>query len=94
VGPIWRGGDRGEPELLESAYEASFTIANRHGSIRTIAFSAISTGVYGFPKPKAAQIALRAMIAHEPEFESITACLFDDENVQIYTETLERMGPE
>lgn len=94
VGPVWRGGDRGEPELLASAYEASFAIATRQGAIRTIAFSAISTGVYGFPKPRAAEIALRAMIAHEPDFESITACLFDDENVQIYAETLERMGAE
>ena len=94
VGPIWRGGDRGEPELLESAYEASFALAKRQGSIRTIAFSAISTGVYGFPKPTAGEIALRAMLGHEADFESIIACLFDEENVQIYTETLERMRRE
>ena len=88
VGPVWRGGDHREAELLESAYETSFDVARKEGSIRTIAFSAISTGVYGFPKPAAAEIALRVMRAHEAELERIIACLFDEEGARLYRETL------
>ena len=91
VGPVWRGGDHGEAELLRRAYETSFAIARGQGSIRTIAFAAISTGVYGFPKPSAAQLALGAMLAHEDEFDEITACLFDEQSVRLYHDTLERL---
>jgi O-acetyl-ADP-ribose deacetylase (regulator of RNase III) len=91
VGPIWRDGSHDEPELLARAYEASFRVALDEGSIRTIAFSAISTGVYGFPKAQAAEIALRTMVAHESEFDAITACLFDEHSVVLYRETLARM---
>ena len=91
VGPVWCGGDQGEAALLASAYETSFRLARDEGSIRTIAFSAISTGVYGFPKPAAAEIALGAMMAHEEEFERIVACLFDDANATLYGETLARL---
>jgi O-acetyl-ADP-ribose deacetylase len=91
VGPIWRGGDQGEAALLASAYETSFRLARDEGSIRTIAFSAISTGVYGFPKPAAAEIALGAMIAHEGEFERIIPCLFDEPAATLYRETLARL---
>jgi O-acetyl-ADP-ribose deacetylase len=93
VGPVWRGGGEREAELLASAYESSFGAARDEGSIRTIAFSAISTGVYGFPKPKAAQIALVAMLAHEKEFDRIVACLFDETSEQLYRETLQRLEP-
>ena len=91
VGPIWRGGGEREGELLESAYETSFRVARDEGSIRTIAFSAISTGVYGFPKPEAAEIALGAMLAHEDEFDRIVACLFDERSAELYRETLQRL---
>lgn len=91
VGPVWRGGDQGEPELLASAYEKSFELAREEGSIRSIAFSAISTGVYGYPKPAAAEIALSVMIAHESEFERIVACLFDEQSVALYRDTLARL---
>jgi O-acetyl-ADP-ribose deacetylase (regulator of RNase III) len=91
VGPVWRGGDQGEADLLASAYESSFRLAHEQGSIRTIAFSAISTGVYGFPKPAAAEIAIGAMLAHEEEFERIVACLFDQQSVILYRETIARM---
>ena len=91
VGPVWRGGEYREAELLGSAYETSFKLAREEGSIRTIAFSAISTGVYGFPKPSAAEIALGVMLAHESEFERIVACLFDEQAVKLYRDTLERM---
>ncbi len=63
VGPVWRGGSHGEDELLASCYRNSLALAERHG-LRTIAFPAISTGIYGFPKDRAARIALRAARAH------------------------------
>ncbi|HEU5183732.1 MAG TPA: O-acetyl-ADP-ribose deacetylase [Gemmatimonadaceae bacterium] len=91
VGPIWRGGDQNERDLLASAYETSMRIAREEGSIRTIAFPAISTGVYGFPKGAAAEIALRSMIAHEGEFEKITACLFDETSAELYRTTLKSL---
>ena len=92
VGPIWRGGEYREAELLASAYETSFTLAREEGSIRTIAFSAISTGVYGFPKAPAAEIALGSMLNHEHEFDAITACLFDERSADLYRETLARLN--
>jgi len=84
VGPIWAGGTRGEAELLRRAYQRSFQIARDQGTIRSIAFPAISTGVYSFPKPLAAEIALGVMQAHEEDFDRIVACLFDDENAALY----------
>ena len=91
VGPIWRGGEHREAELLASAYETSFMLACEQGSIRTIAFPAISTGVYGFPKAPAAEIALASMLNHEPEFDAISACLFDERSADLYRETLTRL---
>ena len=91
VGPIWRGGEYLEAELLASAYETSFRLAREEGSIRTIAFPAISTGIYGFPKASAAEIALSAMLAHEDELDAITACLFDERSTDLYRETLARL---
>jgi O-acetyl-ADP-ribose deacetylase (regulator of RNase III) len=91
VGPIWRDGEHREGELLRSAYETSFRLARDEGSIRTIAFPAISTGVYGFPKAPAAEIALAVMLAHEKEFECITACLFDAQSTDLYRNTLARL---
>lgn len=88
VGPVWRDGRSGEPALLEQAYESAFRRAREAGDVRTIAFPAISTGVYGFPKREAAGIALAAMRRHEPEFEEIVACLFDDESVGLYEAAL------
>ncbi|MGQ9660732.1 MAG: O-acetyl-ADP-ribose deacetylase [Kiritimatiellia bacterium] len=57
VGPIWHGGDRGEPELLARCYRNSLALAVRHG-VKTIAFPSISTGAYGYPISKACRIAL------------------------------------
>ena len=90
VGPIWQGGGHGEPELLRRAYERSFELARDHGGIRSIAFPAISTGVYRFPKPLAARIALDVMRAHEAELDRIVACLFDREAVELYAGILGR----
>jgi O-acetyl-ADP-ribose deacetylase len=88
VGPIWSGGKSGEPELLESACESAFRLAREEGSVRSIAFPAISTGVYGFPRAQAARIALSSMLRHEREFERIVAALFDEESERVYRETL------
>jgi len=89
VGPIWQGGSRGEAELLTRAYETAFNLARDQGSIRSIAFPAISAGVYGYPKAQAAEAALRVMLRHEHRFDRIIAALFDAEHLQIYRSTLD-----
>jgi O-acetyl-ADP-ribose deacetylase (regulator of RNase III) len=91
VGPIWNGGEHEEPNLLEAAYESSFARARDAGDVRSIAFPAISTGIYGFPKPEAATIALRVIRRHETSFERVIACLFDDESLRLYQRTLEML---
>lgn len=84
VGPVWHGGGRDETDTLRRAYERAFALAAAEGSIRTIAFPAISTGAYGFPKPEAAAIAMGVMRAHDHGFERIVACLFDAESARLY----------
>ena len=84
VGPVWRGGNAGESGLLRSAYESAFRVARSEPSIRSIAFPAISTGIYGFPKEAAAAIALRVMRENESDFDRIIACLFDAEALSLY----------
>lgn len=75
VGPVWRGGGGGEARLLAACYRNSLQLALRHG-VRSIAFPAISTGVYGYPKPEAAEIALRTLAAYDSRFERIVACAY------------------
>ena len=84
VGPVWRGGAHGEPELLRSAYDRSFALALAQDDVASIAFPAISTGVYGFPKPLAAGIAIDAMRRHEKCLARIIACAFDAETEALY----------
>ena len=84
VGPVWRGGSDGEARLLERAYESAFARATEREDIRTIAFPAISTGVYRFPKVQAAEIALEVMRRHEAAFDEIIACVFDEESLLLY----------
>ncbi|HEU5398625.1 MAG TPA: O-acetyl-ADP-ribose deacetylase [Gammaproteobacteria bacterium] len=86
-GPIWGGGGRGEPRLLENCYRNSFRLALEQG-IRSIAFPCISTGVYGYPKDAAAKIAVRAMGEHEQAFERIIACCFSLGDVETYKSVL------
>jgi len=88
VGPVWEGGERREADVLRHTYERAFAVAGAEGSIRSIAFPAISTGAYGFPKRGAATIALDVMRAHESAFERIIACLFDETTLRIYREIL------
>ena len=88
VGPVWHGGAQGEPELLENCYRNSFAIAlNRE--LKSIAFPGISTGIYGYPKDSAAEIAVSVMREYESRFERIIACCFADEDVEIYRSLLE-----
>ena len=87
VGPVWHGGRGAEVDLLESAYRNSLQLALEHG-VRTIAFPAISTGAYGFPKKEAARIALSVMRAYEDKFQEITACCFGEADAALYREVL------
>jgi O-acetyl-ADP-ribose deacetylase (regulator of RNase III) len=88
VGPIWTGGTHGEADILRSTYDRSFAVALAQGDIASIAFPAISTGVYAFPKPLAAEIAMEAMQRHESWFERIVACAFDAETERLYQAAL------
>jgi O-acetyl-ADP-ribose deacetylase (regulator of RNase III) len=87
VGPVWSGGERGEPGILRNAYANSLRLALEHG-LRSIAFPSISTGVYGYPKPLAAQVALSVMHEFQAEFDQIIACCFSDADAEIYRELL------
>ena len=88
VGPVWRDGAHGEAELLASAYRTAFDLALAQGDVRSIAFPAISTGVYRFPRDAAARIALGVMLEHEPRFDRILAVLFDADTERTYREAL------
>lgn len=87
VGPVWRGGEESEPELLESCYRSCFELALQNG-IRSIALPAISTGVYGYPKEGAAQIAVRVMREYEGRFKEIVACCFSAADAELYQRVL------
>ncbi|HTS81766.1 MAG TPA: O-acetyl-ADP-ribose deacetylase [Myxococcaceae bacterium] len=88
VGPVWSGGGDGEADLLRSAYVAAFDVARSEAAVRSIAFPAISTGVYGFPRERAARIALRVMRERAEEFDRVVAALFSAADRQLYLETL------
>src|ERR1700735_2176124 len=75
VGPVWRGGTHGEPALLASCYRESLTLAVAHG-VRSIAFPAISCGVYGYPIPEAARIAIDTTASFLSEHETIEEVVF------------------
>ncbi len=86
VGPVWNGGKSGESEKLTSCYRRSLEIAIENG-IKTIAFPNISTGVYGYPKQEAAEIAVQTVISfleNNQEIQQLTFCVFDEENYEIY----------
>jgi len=83
VGPVWHGGERGEPQLLRACYENSLALA-RDNSLASIAFAAISTGVYGYPKEAAARVALDAMRAARADFREIISCCFSSADAALY----------
>jgi len=87
VGPVWHGGNDDEAWLLESCYRRSFELAELH-QITSIAFPAISTGVYGYPKDQAAAIAIKLMREFESRFEKIIACCFSRGDAQRYRQLL------
>lgn len=90
VGPVWNGGKYNEPKLLANCYKNSLKIASRHG-IETIAFPNISTGVYHFPKDKAADIAISTIedyLKKDKTIKKVYFVCFDSENYNIYKERL------
>lgn len=90
VGPVWRGGAHGEPDLLASCYRRSAQIAAEHG-LACIAFPSISTGAYGFPPELAAPIAVATVLSGAPACPGeVIFCCFSDEDLHIYTKLLSR----
>jgi O-acetyl-ADP-ribose deacetylase (regulator of RNase III) len=75
VGPVWHGGDRGEPELLASCYRRAIEVAAEH-DLHTLAFPGISTGVYGYPVALAAKLAVATVRAAVPAYPSIREVIF------------------
>ncbi|MCD6064985.1 MAG: Macro protein [Flavipsychrobacter sp.] len=91
VGPVWHGGNDNEELLLSNAYHSSLSLAVRYG-VRTIAFPNISTGVYGFPKHLAAQIATetvqRFVDEHPSAIDEVRFVCFDEENYNLYNDLI------
>jgi len=95
VGPVWNGGKRGEPGLLASCYRASLELALEH-QLKTIAFPAISCGVYGYPLEQAVIIAIREsadFVAQHELIEKITFACFDRDTLDAYRRELDRRAP-
>ncbi|MBB4221063.1 O-acetyl-ADP-ribose deacetylase [Variovorax sp. 375MFSha3.1] len=91
VGPVWRGGDSGEPELLASCYRRSMALAAAHG-VRSIAFPGISTGIYGYPVEPAARLAVstvrEALADAASPVEEVVFCCFSAGDLAIYEAVL------
>jgi O-acetyl-ADP-ribose deacetylase (regulator of RNase III) len=87
VGPVWRGGGAGEAALLAACYRSSLALAAGHG-VRSIAFPAISTGIYGYPPRDAAEIAVRTVRATDPKPARVLFCCFDEATAALYRELL------
>jgi O-acetyl-ADP-ribose deacetylase (regulator of RNase III) len=93
VGPVWHGGDEGEDELLASCYRESLRLAGDHG-FHSIAFPAISTGIYGYPLDRATRIAVGTVAAEAPKagIERVVFACFGGEAAAAYREALARTG--
>jgi O-acetyl-ADP-ribose deacetylase (regulator of RNase III) len=90
VGPVWNGGNRGEEEQLAACYQNSLSVALKH-DLKTVAFPNISTGIYGYPKEEAAEIALETVkkfLRENDGVEEVTFVCFDEENRKIYEEKM------
>ena len=94
VGPIWRGGDKGEPELLASAYQESLKLAMEN-QLSSISFPSISTGVYGYPVDKASRVAIGVVIAFlrrsVTSIREIVFVLFDSQTLRAYSSALKEV---
>lgn len=95
VGPVWRGGGAGEYGLLASCYRSSLSLAREH-ALRSVAFPAISTGIYGFPKDQAAQVAARTvadqLTTFPDAFDLILFICFDEGSADIYSRAVEEQA--
>lgn len=95
VGPVWHGGNRGEPELLASCYRAALTLAADQG-LSSIAFPAISTGVYRFPADLAARIAVGTVAAELSSnahgIERVVFCCFSNESAHHHKNAFAELG--
>jgi O-acetyl-ADP-ribose deacetylase len=94
VGPVWRGGSAGEDEALASCYRRALDVAAGAGA-RTVAFPAISTGIYGFPRERAARIAIaavRAGLARQPGIAQVVLCCFSEDDLGIYRRVADESG--
>ena len=89
VGPVWNGGSQGEPEKLAGCYRTCMELAREHG-VQTLAFPAISTGIYGYPKQAATEIAVRVCRerADSCGVERIEFCCFDEQTAELYEQLL------
>ncbi len=93
VGPVWHGGNRGEADLLASAYGESLTLA-ASSNLKTISFPSISTGAYGYPVDSAAEVALQTVIKFlekDVSLQEVVFVLFDNRTCEVYIEELERL---
>jgi O-acetyl-ADP-ribose deacetylase (regulator of RNase III) len=86
---VWRGGGEGEAGQLASCYRRCLEIADEIGA-RSVAFPAISTGIYGFPRAQAAEIAVDALRSTATDVERVLLVAFDDETLALYRRRLER----
>ena len=90
VGPVWRGGENGEPELLASCYHNSMAIAVKN-KMKSIAFPSISTGVYGYPITLAAGVAVKTIrnaIGQPSNIEEVLFCCFSQKDLEVYESLL------
>lgn len=89
VGPRWHGGSRGEAELLASCYRRSLEVAEELGA-RSLAFPAISTGIYGYPREEAARVAVATLLAAPGSVDLVRLVAFDEETRRLYESELRR----
>jgi len=87
VGPRWRGGDKGEAEQLASCYQRSLEVADELGA-KSVAFPAISTGIYGYPPEEAARIAVETVRSTPTEVELVRLVAFDEATHRLYVDLL------
>lgn len=97
VGPVWHGGNKGEPELLASAYRESLKVAAEN-NLNSISFPSISTGIYGYPVDQAARVALNTVITFlsqgDTSLREVVFVLFDSRTLEAYSSTLREIAEE